>query len=66
MRCMNWKTDKYVVSMHRGRCVYMQFDVTFDAVHDMFYDLPYNLDARSAECMKTFGVNTQYDWAAST
>ena len=34
------------------------------AVTDMFFDLPFNLDANDDMCFQRFGIHMQYNWAA--
>ena len=35
------------------------------AVNDMFFDLPYNLDAVDARCFALYGIHVQFNWAAA-
>lgn len=34
------------------------------AVTDMFYDVPYSVQAEDEACVMQFGVHSQYNWAA--
>ena len=34
------------------------------AVTDMFFDYPFDLDANDKECVRQYGIHSQYNWAA--
>ncbi len=36
-----------------------------NAVTDMFYDLPFGVEAADEQCFQYWGVHTHYNWAAT-
>ena len=67
---IQWRCDHIALCATAVSVLCMQvcpnLKVFVSAVTDMFYDQPYNLGRNNDKCFRQFGVDTQYDWSAST
>ena len=58
-----YKVHVPVMSHSVRQCCKATVAVRF-AVTDMFYDVPYSVQAEDEACVMQFGVRSQYNWAA--